>query len=127
MSFQWIFDNAETISATKREIVGQTITRNQTVRAVSRGNGVWKFTVKMPDGMPWSEVADFISSIEAANRFTKEIVTISDDGYTSWIHHGDFMPGQTWQVICVQMPNWTIFARDQVSWNGEFVFYEALI
>lgn len=32
----------------------------------------------------------------------------------------------TWTVICVQFPNWTIFARDQISWDGSFVFAEAI-
>lgn len=32
----------------------------------------------------------------------------------------------TWNVICVQFPNWTIFARDQISWDGPFVFAEAI-
>lgn len=31
-----------------------------------------------------------------------------------------------WEVICVQFPQWTIFQRDQVSWDGSFVFAEAL-
>jgi len=31
-----------------------------------------------------------------------------------------------WNVICTQFPTWTIFARDQVSWDGAFVFAEAL-
>jgi hypothetical protein len=127
MSFQWIFDNAESISATKRSIAGQTITRNQTVRATSRGPGIWRFTVQLPDGMRWSEVADYISTIEGKNLFTKETVTISDTGYTSWIHNGDLVSGASYQLLCVEMPTWTIFARDQVSWSGPFVFYEALV
>jgi len=32
----------------------------------------------------------------------------------------------TWSVICVQFPKWTIFARDQVGWDGPFVFAEAI-
>jgi hypothetical protein len=35
-------------------------------------------------------------------------------------------PNVTWSVICVQFPQWTIFARDQISWSGPFVFAEAL-
>mgnify|MGYP006277258215 FL=1 len=35
-------------------------------------------------------------------------------------------PSVTWNVICVNFPQWTIFARDQVSWNGSFIFAEAL-
>lgn len=33
-------------------------------------------------------------------------------------------PNVSWRVLCTQMPTWTIFARDQVSWNGSFQFYE---
>jgi hypothetical protein len=32
----------------------------------------------------------------------------------------------TWSVICVKFPNWNIFARDQVAWDGPFVFAESL-
>lgn len=32
----------------------------------------------------------------------------------------------TWNVICVQFPKWTIFARDQISWDGPFIFAEAI-
>jgi hypothetical protein len=28
-------------------------------------------------------------------------------------------------VYCRDLPNWTIFARDQISWSGPFVFVEA--
>lgn len=35
-------------------------------------------------------------------------------------------PAVTWNVICVQFPQWTIFARDQVSWDGPFIFAEAV-
>jgi hypothetical protein len=128
MAFQWVFDNAESISINKKAVVGQSITRNQTVRAVSRGNAIWKFTVKLPDGMAWDQVASYIKAINDADRFTKETVTINHAGYNSWIHNGDLSnAAQTWSVICVQMPEWTIFARNQVSWSGEFVFYEAKV
>jgi hypothetical protein len=32
----------------------------------------------------------------------------------------------TWSIICVQFPKWTVFARDQVGWDGPFVFAEAI-
>lgn len=31
-----------------------------------------------------------------------------------------------WTVVCVQFPQWTIFARDQIRWNGPFIFAEVL-
>jgi len=35
-------------------------------------------------------------------------------------------PNVTWSVYCTQLPQWTIFARDQVNWSGAFIFHEAL-
>lgn len=35
-------------------------------------------------------------------------------------------PAVTWNVICVQFPQWNIFARDQVGWDGPFIFTEAV-
>jgi hypothetical protein len=32
----------------------------------------------------------------------------------------------TWDVICTEFPTWTIFARDQISWSGPFIFVEDL-
>lgn len=32
----------------------------------------------------------------------------------------------SWDVICVQMPTWTIFGHDQVRWSGSFILVEAL-
>lgn len=33
----------------------------------------------------------------------------------------------TWTVLCTSFPQWTVFARDQVSWSGNFVFHEVII
>lgn len=126
MSFQWIFDNAESVSINNRALVGQTITRNQTVRATSRGPGIWKFTVTLPNGMEWNKVASYIAAIDTADRFTTETVAFTNTGYTSWIHNGPLTSGQSWEVICTQMPEWTISGRNQVSWSGPFVFYEVV-
>jgi hypothetical protein len=35
-------------------------------------------------------------------------------------------PAVSWNVICVNFPQWTIFARDQISWDGAFIFSEAI-
>jgi hypothetical protein len=32
----------------------------------------------------------------------------------------------SWNVICVEFPQWNIFARNQVSWSGPFRFAEVL-
>ena len=127
MAFQWVFDNAEQISGNNRTVTAQTVTRNNSVRAVSRGNGIQRFTVKMPDGMRWSDIATYISALDAAGKHTVETIELSDAGYSSWINSGDFSPGDTWDVICVEMPEWTIASRDLVTWSGPFVFYESIV
>ena len=125
MSFQWVFDKAESISINKRAITGQTVTRNQTVRAVSRGNAIRRFTVKLPDGMRWSDIASYIQALDALGRHTKQNIQVTN--YGSWLTAGDINPATVYAVICVEFPDWTIFARNQVSWSGPFVFYEALV
>lgn len=32
----------------------------------------------------------------------------------------------TWTVICVNFPKWTLFGSRQISWDGAFVFAEAI-
>jgi hypothetical protein len=54
-AFQYVFDNAESISINRRSTTAQTISRNNTVRTVSRGGNVWRFEVKLPDGIRWSD------------------------------------------------------------------------
>ena len=35
-------------------------------------------------------------------------------------------PNVVWNVVCTQFPKWTIFSRNQVSWDGPFIFAEAI-
>ena len=207
-AFQYVFDNAESISFDRRAVTAQTISRDNTVRTVSRGGQTWRFTVRLPDGIRWSDARPYIEAIDAADRYTTGNVQLSNAGYTSWLNAyrgsaatttgfyanvntgwanatitanpavvsgykfraGDIVqvgtagnvysitsdvaynsnvvtfnravrditanvgsnvaltvgPAVTWTVICTQLPTWSIFARDQVSWSGEFVFYESL-
>lgn len=200
-AFQYIFDHAETISIDNKGTVGQTISRDNTVKAVSRGAKIWRFTVKLPDGLRWSVARPYIAAIEYADRYTTGTVQINNPGYNDWLtpymgncnsltgfsatanlstntitlsatpsissgykfRVGDLIQlgsGHTysvaadvpytetivtlnrpvmeasgsyslavgknvsWNVLVTSMPSWTIFARDQVSWSGPFVFYE---
>jgi len=128
MSFQWVFDTAEQIAMNNRPIVGQTITRNQTVRAVSKGPGIQKFTVTLPDGLEYDKWADEIAALDAASTFAVETVRLNNPGYSDWINAGsDYNVGDSWNVMCVEMPTWNIFQRNQVEWSGSFVFYESII
>lgn len=122
-AFQWVFDNAEQISVNNRAVVGQTISRNLNVKAVSRGIAPRRFTVKLPDGPRWSDVKTNIEAIEDSDRFTVETINMPD---YDWLVSDKIDPLESIDVICVELPQWTIFARDQVSWSGAFVFYEVL-
>lgn len=84
-AFQWVFDRAETISIDRRAVVAQTTTRDQTIRSVSRGGQVWRFEVKLPDGIPWTEARPYIESIDYADRYTDGNVQINNSGYNSWL------------------------------------------
>jgi len=206
-AFQWVFDRAENISINRKPVVAQTQSRNNIVRSVSRGGAVWRFSVKMPDGIPWTQSRSYIEALSAADRFTPGTVSLSNPGYSDWLSayqgnvsttsgftvtsnltntvtiqtvpgvtlpgqtlfgSGDFIqlgtghvysvvtpvtysgsPGQTvtlnrpvidvagthaltvgpavtFTVLCVSMPDWQIFARDQVSWSGAFEFQEVI-
>jgi len=205
MSFQWIIDNAESISINRKKVVASTQARDGTVRAVSRGGQVWRFDVKLPDGPRWTDIRQYITQAEALDKITAANIQFSNTGhqwlvkyqgnsvnYTGFIasitkgsstiqltaspttssgykfRAGDFIQlgssGKVytvaadvafnsnvvtlhrpvlentatgvslrvaenciWSVICTQFPDWTLFARDQVSWSGQFVFIENLV
>ena len=205
-AFQWVFDNAESISIDRKAVVAQTTSRDQTIRSVSRGGQVWRFEVKLPDGIRWSDARSYIEAIDYADRYTTANVQINNAGYNSWLtpyqgnsinstgffanvqqgattislnasptttsglkfRTGDIVqlgtgnrvysvvanvaynsntvtlnrpildttntnvnilvgPTVTWRVVCAELPSWTIFARDQVSWSGSFKFVEYML
>lgn len=189
MSFQWVFDNAESINFNRRAVVASTTTRSGIVRTATRGGQIWRFEVKLPDGISWTVARPYIEAIDAADKFTSGTVSINNSGYNTWLTPsltgttttagswtlgskivtttatlaaGDIIqlgsgkcysvvssvgttttvnrpvldatgsgtvkigPACQWQVYCVDLPQWTIFSRDQVSWSGPFVFYEVV-
>lgn len=202
-AFQYVFNNAETINFNRKAVVASTTTRSGIVRSASRGGQIWRFEVKLPDGIRWSDARAYIEKIDAADRYTDGNVQINNSGYNSWLtaYQGNvantaavtaswvqgamsitltggqaasgynFKAGDliqlgssgkvysvtadvaynsntvpvnrpvidstgsgtlvigtavTWNVLCVDLPQWTIFARDQVSWSGPFVFSEVM-
>ena len=186
--FQWVFDNAATINFNRRAIVAQTTTRSGITRTASRGGQIWRFEVKMPDGMNWQQARPYIEGIDQADRFTPNLIQINNAGYNSWLTPsltgvtstsgswtqgtrvvsfantldvGDIVqlgtghiysvtgvsgsttlnrpvldatgsgtvtvgPGVTWTLLCSELPQWTIMARDQVQWDGVFKFTEVM-
>lgn len=126
MSFQWIMDKAESLSINRKKMVAQTTARDGQVRAVSRGTQPRRFTVKLPDGIPWTELRTDIAAAEALDRITTATLTIPYAKFP-W-YYGDVAPvaDESCTVRCVEFPEWNIFARNQVSWSGSFVFVEVL-
>lgn len=117
MSFQWIFDRAETISVNNRPTVLQTITRNNTVRATNLGGAINRYTVKLPDGIPYSEISANIALASNLSMHSSANVTVTLDGTVY----------DTGNVICTSFPNWSLFGSagiNQVAWDGPFVFYK---
>jgi hypothetical protein len=119
MSFQFIFDRAETISVNSKPTVLQTITRNNTVRATNLGGAINRYTVKLPDGIPYRELKTLITAAQALGEHTAATVTITLDGVVY----------ATESVICTSFPSWTLSGAagiNQVSWDGPFVFYKVI-
>lgn len=124
MSFQWIVDSAESLSINRKKLVAQTTARDGTVRAVSRGNQPRRIEIKLPDGIRWSDLRTNIAAAETLDRISTAVITIPYAKFP-W-YYGNVAPGsdESYTVRCVNFPEWTIFARDQVSWSGPFVFQE---
>lgn len=202
MSFQAVFDNAASLQVTKRGFVAQTVTRSGVVRSIDRGNAIWRFTVELPSGVPWSEeYRRVIANYSKNDRLIPETIDFSNSGY-NWLfpyqgsepnianvrvnvinnqlsiatgvtitsgfvfQPGDLIelvggrvyevtdavawddtvipvhrppvdesvgtydirvgPAARFSVVCVNMPNHTLIERNQVAWDGAFVFQEEM-
>ena len=79
MSFQWIIDNAEDIQINKRGIVAQTMARDQTVRSLSRGGVIWRFTVTPSSGLRYNDagIRSYIETIDNLDRLSPFYATFS--------------------------------------------------
>ena len=80
MSFKWIFDNAETITMETKRVVASTQSRDGTYRAVSRGGQYWRFEVKMPEGMRFTQWRGYIAKMEELDRLTSERIYMDNVG-----------------------------------------------
>lgn len=107
-------------------MVATTTARDGTVRAVSRGTQPKRFEVKLPDGILWTTLKSDIAAAEVLDRISTATITIPYAKFP-W-YYGNSAPGSddSYTVRCIQFPEWTIFARNQVSWSGPFVFQEVL-
>lgn len=126
MSFQWVINNASSLSIDTKPVVAVTQTRDGTPRSVLRNSVPAKITVRLPDGPRWSDIYTDIAAAEALGRTTTDTITIPFSSFP-W-YYGFVNPGtdDSYDVLCVEFPQWTIFERDQVSWSGPFVFVEVV-
>jgi hypothetical protein len=126
MSFQWIVNQAESLSINRKKMVATTTARDGTVRAVSRGTQPKRFEVKLPDGILWTTLRTDIAAAEALDRISTATISIPYAKFP-W-YYGNTQPGSddSYTVRCISFPEWTIFARNQVSWSGPFVFQEVV-
>jgi len=126
MSFQYVFDNATTMSINRKKVVASTTARDGTVRAVARGNGAKVFTLRLPDGPRYSDNKSEIEAIEALDKYQTETIQIKYSKLP--YYYGNVNPGtnESYEVICIEFPEWTIFGYDQVQWSGPFVFVEVV-
>lgn len=126
MSFQWIIDNCESLSIDRRKTTALTTSRDGTVRTVSRGTPPKIFRVRLPDGLPWDQNRSNIIAAEALDRVTTASINIPYAKFPWYYNNTQPASNDTYTVRCIEFPVWTIFARNQVSWSGEFVFTEVL-
>ena len=127
MSFQWVINNAETLSINRLDTVASTQARDGTVKAVSRGTPKKIITVKLPDGPRWIDIKSDIEAAEALDRHTTDAIEIEYATHPWYYNNVDPGTNEGYTVLCVQFPQWRVFgSKDaaQVAWDGEFVFVE---
>jgi hypothetical protein len=126
MTFQWIVNNAESISVNRKKQVSTTTARNGIVRAVTRGTQPKRFEVKLPDGLPWNSFRSDIIAAEALDRITSATISLPYARFPWYYNNTAPASDESYTVICTDFPEWTIFSRNQVSWSGAFVFVEVI-
>lgn len=103
MSFQFIIDNATTVSINRKKTVASTRSRDGTVRSVGRGGQVWQFEVKLPDGPKWSDNRGNIAKVENLDRITSSTIAFSNPGHNWFIQYqGDYPNPQTFTATWSQ-------------------------
>lgn len=83
MTFQTIIDTATAISIDKNPIISQSVTRDQSVRQISRGGAVYRFKVSPSPGMLWSNYKDLVALLEEG-KIGSQTIQINKIGH-EWI------------------------------------------
>jgi len=126
MSFQWTLDNSESFSINRKKMVGTTTARDGKVRAVVRSTPPKTFTVKVADGILWTDLVNYIVAAEALDRVSTATLTIPYAKFPWFYNNTNPGTDSSYTVRCIQFPEWKIYSRNQVSWSGPFVFQEVL-
>ena len=126
MSFQWIINTAETLSINRLKTTASTTSRDGTVRVVSRGIPPKRFTVKLPDGILWTANKTNIEGSETLDKVTTATITIPYAKFPWYYNNTAPASDDSYVVRCIEFPEWTLFARNQISWSGPFVFVEVI-
>lgn len=81
-AFQWIIDNAVDVQINKRGVVATTTSRDQTIRSVSRGGKVWRFTVTPNPGTRWQDpgVRKYLEELDKADRIETQLINFNSTG-----------------------------------------------
>lgn len=124
MSFQWIIDNCTSLSINRKKVVASTTARDGTTRTVNRGLAKKIFTVQLPDGPRYADIRTNLLATEALDKFTSATITIPYAKFP--FYYGNVQPSsnESYTVLCIDFPEWTIFGSAQVNWSGPFVFIE---
>jgi hypothetical protein len=124
MSFQWIIDSATSLSINRKKVVASTTARDGTTRAVNRGNAKKIFTVQLPDGPLYSDIRTNLLAAEALDKFTSATIAIPYAKFPYYYGNVQPVSNESYTVLCIDFPEWTIFGLNNISWSGPFVFIE---
>ena len=123
MSFQYLFDNATAIGIDKKPTVAQSITRDNTVRSLARGGATWRFSVTMPDGMPYDDWRSELAALDQLDRTTTDTIKLNNSGYTSWFtsYRGVVSPITGWTATVATSTTINAIATGTTPTSGDII------
>ncbi len=124
MSFQYVINNATSLSINRLDTTASTQARDGTVKAVSRGTPKKLFTVRLPDGPKWADEKSSIEGLETLGKSTTGTITITYAKHPWYYSNSTPSSEESYTVLCVDFPQWEVFGNQQVRWSGPFVFVE---
>ena len=124
MSFQYVINNATSLSINRLDTTASTQARDGTVKAVSRGTPKKLFTVRLPDGPKWADEKSSIEGLETLGKSTTGTITITYAKHPWYYSNSTPSSEESYTVLCVDFPQWEVFGNQQVRGSGPFVFVE---